>query len=74
MTAAYAAGLADGRREAAPAALPEHCRKTERIGARAGDRLDAALLKADAALGRANLTIAACAQWHDADRAAKTKG
>lgn len=73
MTAAYAAGLAEGRRMAAPAALPERCRRTERIGARAGDRLDAALVKADAALGRANLTITSCARWHDADLVAKLK-
>jgi hypothetical protein len=45
--------------------LPGDCRKTERTGVRKDDRLDAALLKADRALGRSNLRSQRCASWYD---------
>lgn len=48
--------------------LPTDCRASERSGVAAGDRLDAALLKTDAALGRANARVGRCAAWHDAYR------
>ncbi len=44
---------------------PGRCRQQERSGVRKGERLDAALVKTDAALGRANTKIAACAGWYD---------
>ncbi|MDS1135166.1 hypothetical protein [Nitratireductor indicus] len=46
-------------------ALPEDCRKQERSGVVAGDRLDVALLKTDRALGRANARPTRCAAWYD---------
>jgi len=45
--------------------LPADCRVTERSGIGEGDRLDTALLKADAAAARANARIQRCAAWHD---------
>lgn len=48
--------------------LPADCRRAERSGVALGDRLDAAALKADGALGRANARLARCAAWHDALR------
>ena len=44
---------------------PAECRRTWRSGVRVGDRLDAAALKADVALGNANAQITACARWYD---------
>ena len=44
---------------------PADCRRTHRSGVRAGDRLDAALVKTDRALLRANGQIRACAGWYD---------
>lgn len=48
--------------------LPEDCRRRERSGVSEGERLDAALLRTDAALGRANARAARCAAWFDAYR------
>lgn len=47
---------------------PAGCGEPERSGVRAGDRLDAALLKTDRALTRANDKGATCARWYDALR------
>lgn len=44
---------------------PEACRRTHRSGVRGGDRLDAALVKTDRALSRANGQIRECATWYD---------
>jgi len=49
-------------------ALPDYpaaCRRTYSAGIRQGDRLDAALLKTDRALSRANGQIVECAGWYD---------
>ena len=49
-------------------ALPEYpdpCRQTYRSGVADGDRLDAALVKTDRALSRANGQIRECAGWYD---------
>ena len=48
---------------------PAGCGDPERSGVQAGDRLDAALLKTDRALTRANDKGATCARWYDALRA-----
>lgn len=45
--------------------LPHDCRERERSGVAPGDRLDVALVKTDAALGRANDRVARCAGWYD---------
>lgn len=45
--------------------LPSDCRKLERSGVKVGDRLDIALVKTDAALGRANQRVTRCAGWYD---------
>ncbi len=47
-------------------ALHADCRKAERSGVVKGDRLDAALVKTDGALGRANQRVARCAGLYDA--------
>lgn len=52
--------------------LPEDCRRRERSGVSEGERLDAALLRTDAALGRANARIARCADWHEHYRAGRS--
>jgi hypothetical protein len=44
---------------------PEDCRRTYRSGVTTGDRLDAALVKTDRALFRANGQIRECATWYD---------
>ncbi|MCC0035255.1 MAG: hypothetical protein H6887_08295 [Hoeflea sp.] len=44
---------------------PEACRQTHRSGVSRGDRLDAALIKTDRALSRANGQIHECAGWYD---------
>jgi hypothetical protein len=44
---------------------PEDCRRTYRSGVNEGDRLDAALVKTDRALSRANSQIRVCAGWYD---------
>ena len=44
---------------------PTECRHTHRSGVTVGDRLDAALIKTDRALTRANGQIRGCAGWYD---------
>jgi hypothetical protein len=44
---------------------PDACRRTYRSGFKDGDRLDAALVKTDRALSRANGQIRECAGWYD---------
>ncbi|MCY0154223.1 hypothetical protein OEG86_20565 [Hoeflea alexandrii] len=44
---------------------PDACRRTHRSGVKDGDRLDAALVKTDRALSRANGQIRECAGWYD---------
>lgn len=44
--------------------LPEDCARRERSGVKAGDRLDIAALKTDAALGRANDRAVRCAAYN----------
>jgi hypothetical protein len=44
---------------------PDDCRRTYRSGVNEGDRLDAALVKTDRALSRANSQIRVCAGWYD---------
>ena len=46
-------------------AYPDECRRTHRSGVAEGERLDAALIKADRALSRANGQIRECAAWYD---------
>ncbi|KGF71146.1 hypothetical protein LL06_00660 [Hoeflea sp. BAL378] len=46
-------------------AYPDGCRATHRSGVAQGDRLDAALVKTDRALSRANGQIRECAGWYD---------
>lgn len=48
--------------------LPDDCRRLSRSGVRAGDRLDVAVLKADAALSRQNARTLRCAEWYDGQR------
>jgi hypothetical protein len=45
--------------------LPPDCRRTARHGIQPGDRLDVAVLKADAALSRQNARTLRCADWYD---------
>lgn len=57
----------------APAPLPEFpadCRRAERAGVTETDRLDAALVKYDGALGRANARTQRCADFYAAVKAA----
>ena len=44
---------------------PDLCRREHRSGVSRGDRLDAALVKTDRALFRANGQIRECATWYD---------
>ncbi|MCY0153088.1 hypothetical protein OEG86_13485 [Hoeflea alexandrii] len=44
---------------------PDACRLTHRSGVKEGDRLDAALVKTDRSLSRANGQIRECAGWYD---------
>tara|TARA_R110002020_G_scaffold467027_4_gene690229 strand:+ start:39219 stop:39503 length:285 start_codon:yes stop_codon:yes gene_type:complete len=44
---------------------PDPCRREHRSGVAEGDRLDAALVKTDRALARANGQIRECAGWYD---------
>lgn len=62
-----AAGAASGevRAERSLPSLPEDCRRLSRSGVQEGDRLDVAVLKADAALDRQNARTARCAGWYD---------
>ena len=46
-------------------AYPDACRRTYRSAVSQGDRLDAALVKTDRALSRANGQIRECAGWYD---------
>ncbi|EDQ33968.1 hypothetical protein HPDFL43_05925 [Hoeflea phototrophica DFL-43] len=46
-------------------AYPDDCRRQHRSGVAAGDRLDAALIRTDRALARANGQIRECAGWYD---------
>lgn len=45
--------------------LPLDCRRKSKSGVQAGDRLDVALLKTDAALNRQNKRSTRCAGWYD---------
>ncbi len=45
--------------------LPGHCRRLIRSGVRAGERLDIALLKTDAALAQQHKHTRICAEWYD---------
>lgn len=45
--------------------LPSDCRRQEPSGIRAGDRLDTAVVKADAARARANARVVRCAGFYD---------
>lgn len=45
--------------------LPEDCRRMSHSGVREGDRLDVAVLKADAALARQHARTTRCADWYD---------
>lgn len=45
--------------------LPDDCRRLSYSGVRAGDRLDVAVLKTDAALARQNARTSRCADWYD---------
>jgi hypothetical protein len=45
--------------------LPADCRRQSRSGVQAGDRLDVAVLKTDAALDRQNARTLRCAEWYD---------
>lgn len=54
--------------------LPGDCRQVERSGVKVGDRLDTALAKADAALGRANARVRRCAAWFDGIRGGQGDG
>ncbi|WP_164736729.1 hypothetical protein [Pararhodobacter zhoushanensis] len=64
-----AAGRSIGTARAAPAVAevfatpPEDCRRTTRGGVLAGERLDVAVLRLDAALARQNARTLACADW-----------
>ncbi len=44
---------------------PLDCRQQERSGVRIGEPLDAALIRTDQALGRANARVRRCHQWYD---------
>ncbi len=50
-------------------ALPSDCRRLHRSGVGAGDRIDVALLKTDAALVRHQAQTGHCAAWYDDLRA-----
>lgn len=50
--------------------MPDDCSRWERSGVSEGERLDAALLRTDAALGRANARARRCAAWYDEYRKA----
>lgn len=52
------------RREPLPA-QPTECRGPVRSGVQPDNPADEALLKQDAAIGRANRTLAACAAFYD---------
>lgn len=54
--------------------LPSDCRRVSRSGVQAGDRLDVALLKTDAALSRQNARTRRCADWFDGVRPVVTGG
>ncbi len=71
-----AAGAAVGgaRAEQVLPDLPEDCRRLSYSGVRAGDRLDVAVLKADAALARQNARTARCADWYDQLQAGLQQG
>jgi len=56
-----------GRAEPLPA-LPEDCRTAEKSRVKAADRVDVALVKYDAALGRANERVLRCAAFFEAVR------
>lgn len=64
---AAALAIADQERESGRT-LPEYppgCRTRYRSGVAVADRLDAALIKTDRALARANDQISWCADWYD---------
>lgn len=60
-----AIAAAENRPVAPFPALPADCRKHERIGLKKGERQDAALVKADAAITRGNSRIDRCAGFYD---------
>ncbi len=66
--AAYDAGVADGLESSVPPALPPDCRALEPLTVKAGDRLDAAALKLNAARKAANSRVRRCATFYDAMR------
>lgn len=68
---AVAEAVAIGETRAPLPELPGDCRRHERAGAGDGDRVDRALIKYDAALGRANARVDRCAGWHDQIRAGR---
>ena len=49
---------------------PQDCSRQERSGVRSGDRLDAALVKTDNALTRANQRVRRCHEWYNGLRGA----
>lgn len=54
--------------------LPEDCREEERSGVALGERLDAAALRTDHALTRANQRVRRCAGWYDDLRDGRAAG
>ena len=44
--------------------MPKDCRRWESSGVTTGDRLDAALVKTDKALTKANLRVRRCYNWY----------
>ncbi len=54
--------------------LPGHCRRLIRSGVRAGERLDIALLKTDAALAQQHKHTRLCADWYDDLRSGFAEG
>lgn len=62
---ARALATAENASKASLPPLPDYCRQYERTGVRGSDGVDAALVKSDRAVGRANARIEACAQWYD---------
>lgn len=48
--------------------LPADCRKIETSGAKKGDRLDEAWVRAEMALDRQNKRVMRCADWYEGTR------
>ena len=49
--------------------LDPRCREEVAVDLKEGERLDSALMRANAAVNRANLNTRACAEWYDTIRA-----